>query len=225
MLRLTLIARVSDGLPLSSSVEDDEREIYTYREQAKRVLKSLNASSPRRCTVISDDFLFHFVLLNDVAYLVLCERSYPAALAFHYLDTLAADFDRLNAAEVATASRDYAFVRFEPVIRRTKRLYADSRSARNAEIADSGAAAVGVTRMSLDDAVRGSRRNLTSAYQRGGGGAPAYGSNASDGYDPKAKAKAKVRMSQFNQLMAVGPPAVIVTALIILLICYALFFA
>ena len=40
MVKLTLIARVSDGLPLAASMEDekDHRELDVYKSQAKKIL-------------------------------------------------------------------------------------------------------------------------------------------------------------------------------------------
>ena len=47
---------------------------------------------------------------------------------------------------MATAARDYAFVKFETSIRKAKRLYADPRSQRNQQIVSSMVHDVDVTR-------------------------------------------------------------------------------
>jgi vesicle transport protein SEC22 len=89
MIRLTLVGRVSDGMPLSSSVEPDEAELKVYRDVAKRLLKTLRAP-PNRVTVESarDPFFFHCLLAGPVAFVAVCERNYPVKLAFHYLSQL-----------------------------------------------------------------------------------------------------------------------------------------
>eukprot|EP00962_Isochrysis_galbana_P019122 scaffold5569_cov116-Isochrysis_galbana.AAC.2 len=53
MPKLTLIARVVDGLPLAASMEEekDHRELDAYKSQAKRIVKQLNAASPQRMTI------------------------------------------------------------------------------------------------------------------------------------------------------------------------------
>jgi vesicle transport protein SEC22 len=86
MVRLTLVSRVSDGMPLSSSLENDEREISVYRDAAKKILRNLNAP-PNRVTVMSntDPFFFHYLVAGNVAYLVLADRSFPPRIAFAYL--------------------------------------------------------------------------------------------------------------------------------------------
>ena len=60
-----------------------------------------------------------------------CCRAYPKKLAFQYLAELQQHFDAEYRNQVDTASRPYAFVRFDTTIQRTKKLYIDSRTQRN----------------------------------------------------------------------------------------------
>jgi vesicle transport protein SEC22 len=63
MAFMTMIARLSDGLPLSASVQDDVhtnsgRSIVEYQNQAKQLFKRMNTNSPARGTVETGPYLF-----------------------------------------------------------------------------------------------------------------------------------------------------------------------
>jgi len=69
----------------------------------------------------------------SVVYLTITDRSYPRKLAFSYLDELAREFGLSYGRQVAQPTlRPYAFVAFDTFMQRTKRLYADSRTAETA---------------------------------------------------------------------------------------------
>lgn len=42
----------------------------------------------------------------------MCDRSYPKKLAFQYLEDLKNEFERVNGAQIETAARPYAFIKF-----------------------------------------------------------------------------------------------------------------
>jgi len=58
MVKSTLIARVSDGLPLAASVDEEaaETELNEYKQQAKLIFRRLNANSESRCTIESGNY-------------------------------------------------------------------------------------------------------------------------------------------------------------------------
>ena len=60
MAKMTLLSRVSDGLPLAASMEDekDHRELDAYKTQAKKLVKTLTAASPGRMTIESSGSFF-----------------------------------------------------------------------------------------------------------------------------------------------------------------------
>ena len=80
MALLTLIARASDGLPLSASILNDEvrekcpnsrenfdidfvllqsgRNVGEYQTRAKQIFRKLSDQSPKRCTIESDPLVF-----------------------------------------------------------------------------------------------------------------------------------------------------------------------
>jgi hypothetical protein len=72
MPKLTIIARVVDGLPLAASMEDDKyhRDLDVYKNQAKRIFKQLTNSSPGRLSIETGSEIFQ------------CARQHPPAAPF-----------------------------------------------------------------------------------------------------------------------------------------------
>ncbi|KDN38042.1 putative SEC22-synaptobrevin [Tilletiaria anomala UBC 951] len=141
MVRSTQIARVSDGLPLAQSVDDDqtEKDLSEYKQQAKLIFRRLGPSAEQRCSIESGNYTLHYLMHPppsdpaSVVYLTVAERSYPRKLAFSYLDELSKEFERSYGSQVAARNlRPYAFVAFDTFMQRTKRLYADTRTAQTA---------------------------------------------------------------------------------------------
>ncbi|KAL0704028.1 hypothetical protein Bca4012_070453 [Brassica carinata] len=103
MVKMTLIARVTDGLPLAEGLDDgrDLPDSDMYKQQKTLV--------------------------------TMCDRSYPKKLAFQYLEDLKNEFERVNGPNIETAARPYAFIKFGiyTFIQKTKKLYQDTRTQRN----------------------------------------------------------------------------------------------
>lgn len=144
MPKVTLIARLSDGLPLAASMADENdayaKELETYERQAKKLLRSLASSRgsepPSRddeCVTVESGphFCFHYVISSGVCILTLTERAYPKRLAFDYLDELRKEFLQIYGAQVMAATRPYEFIRFDTFIQKTKKVYNDSKTQRN----------------------------------------------------------------------------------------------
>ena len=136
MVKLTLLARVTDGLPLAEGLDNDSsgQTLDRYKSQAKALFKKLGAGAPppSRMTIETDSaFLMHYVIDNGVCYLTLCDRTYPKKLAYQYLEELQREFDARHGTSVDAAARPYAFIKFDTFIQRTKKLYSDARTQRN----------------------------------------------------------------------------------------------
>jgi vesicle transport protein SEC22 len=99
MVKLTMIARVLDGLPLAEGLDTDASlDLEYYKQQAKTLFKKLgqNSSSshasgaggapPSRMSYESGEYFMHYVIESGVCYLTLCERNYPKKLAYSYLE-------------------------------------------------------------------------------------------------------------------------------------------
>lgn len=53
-----------------------------------------------------------YIIEGRVCYLTMCDRAYPKKLAFQYLEDLKNEFERVNGAQIETAARPYAFIKF-----------------------------------------------------------------------------------------------------------------
>mmetsp|Transcript_22031 Transcript_22031/g.61143 ORF Transcript_22031/g.61143 Transcript_22031/m.61143 type:complete len:218 (+) Transcript_22031:471-1124(+) len=134
MVRLTLIARVTDGLPLAEGLESDKSsDVEQYKQQAKILFKKLSQAGapPSRCSYESGPHFFHYIIEGGVCYLTLCERGYPKKLAYQYLEELQQEFSTLYGPQVETVARPYAFIKFDTFIQKTRKLYLDTRTQRN----------------------------------------------------------------------------------------------
>mmetsp|Transcript_10130 Transcript_10130/g.25936 ORF Transcript_10130/g.25936 Transcript_10130/m.25936 type:complete len:218 (-) Transcript_10130:65-718(-) len=134
MVRLTLIARVTDGLPLAEGLESDKSsDLETYKQQAKTLFKKLSQAGapPSRCSYESGNCYFHYIIEGGVCYLTLAERGYPKKLAYQYLEELQNEFSRLYGTQIETVARPYAFIKFDTFIQKTRKLYLDTRTQRN----------------------------------------------------------------------------------------------
>lgn len=133
-----MIARVSDGLPLAEGLEhfrelNNGSDFEFYKQKAKLLFNklSLGEPGPSRMSLRIEPYCFHYILEDGVCYITLCDQSYPRKLAFHYLEDLQREFGKLDRSKIETASKPYAFIKFDVVIQRIRKLYLDTRTQRN----------------------------------------------------------------------------------------------
>ncbi|XP_062157505.1 25.3 kDa vesicle transport protein SEC22-1-like [Alnus glutinosa] len=135
MVKLTMIARVTDGLPLAEGLDDgrDLNDAEFYKQQVKALFKNLSRgqNEASRMSIETGPYIFHYIIEERVCYLTMCDRAYPKKLAFQYLEDLKNEFERVNGPQIETAARPYAFIKFDTFIHKTKKLYQDTRTQRN----------------------------------------------------------------------------------------------
>jgi len=134
MVHMTMIARVTDGLPLAASMQEDQhmgKSLVEYQQQAKRLFKTLTSTSPIKCSIESGAFLFHYIIEQDVCFLTLCDRGFNKKLAYSFLEDLSQEFYNQYGHKIATASRPYSFIEFDTYIQKAKKTYTDTRGRRN----------------------------------------------------------------------------------------------
>ncbi|GAX83571.1 hypothetical protein CEUSTIGMA_g10996.t1 [Chlamydomonas eustigma] len=134
MVKLTLIVRVHDGLPLAEGIDTDkDMEVDSYKSQAKNMLKRISTDTQQspRLSVESGKYTFHYLIQSGVYFLTLTDKGYPKKLAYQYLEELCGEFGRLYGPQVETVTRPYAFIKFDTFIQKTKKLYLDTRTQRN----------------------------------------------------------------------------------------------
>ncbi|KAG6801928.1 vesicle-trafficking protein SEC22b-B isoform X1 [Apis laboriosa] len=160
MVLLTMIARIIDGLPLAATMQEDEqtgRSILEYQNQAKMLFRRLGPQSPTRCTIETGPYLFHYLIENDVCYLVLCEKNYSKRIAYSYLEDIAQEFHSLYGRRVNSVTRPYSFIEFNTYIQKAKKVFLDGRSRRNMNALNS----------QLQDVQRIMVQNIDDVLQRG----------------------------------------------------------
>merc|ERR1712004_572875 len=158
--KMILIARVADGLPLAASIQEDEqlgKNIVDYQNQAKRLFKTLTATSPIKCSIESNDYLFHYIIEQDACFLTLCDRNFNKKLAYSFLEDLSQEFYSQYGHKINTATRPYSFIEFDTYIQKAKKTYQDSRSRRN----------LNTLNTELHDVQRIMVQNIDDVLQRG----------------------------------------------------------
>ena len=89
------IARVTDGLVLVASMEHSSSssgDMDSYKNQAKQLLKKLNARSASKMSIESSPYIFHYMIENGICYLMLSDKGYPKRLAFMFLEEINREF-------------------------------------------------------------------------------------------------------------------------------------
>ncbi len=180
------IARVNDGMILVASMDrSSEPKMELYKNQSKQILKKLNSgASASRMSVDSNPFVFHYIIENNICYLVLTDKAYPKRLAFLFLEEIHGSFVEELKEEhgeewqstVETIGRQYAFIKFDRTIQKKKRDYQDPSSSANVrKLTDDLSAIQNVMRKTIDDVLdRGNKlddvsemsKNLASESKR-----------------------------------------------------------
>lgn len=138
MIHLTFVARLSDGMPLvatfSHSVQDE------HKRQAKEIMRGLNTRSVAKLSIeTSNRKCFHYLIRDNICFLVLTDSSYPKRLSYLYLDEVSSSFVEQLYQEngdqwqqlIANTARPYAFIKFDPFLQRKQREYADPTTKKN----------------------------------------------------------------------------------------------
>ncbi|KAJ0772215.1 putative vesicle-trafficking protein Sec22 [Helianthus annuus] len=132
MVKLTILGRVHDGLPLSQGPVYDEDDIV-YKKHAEFLLHeiSMDALPPSTTTIFLHNHCFNYMVRNGVCFITLCDVSYPRKLAFHYLQDLQKEFDKVDPQLVNQITKPYGFVKFDNIICNIRRQYIDTRTQAN----------------------------------------------------------------------------------------------
>ena len=176
---LTFVARSSDGLLLTASMEvagAPGQNFDSYKQQAKMILGKLNARSPKKCSFESGNYTFHYIIDDGVCYMTLCERGYDKRLSFGFLEDIKRAFvEELRAdhgpdyrSTVDTVSHPYAFIKFDKIIQRKRRDYQNPNSSKNMQRLNSELADItNIMRMNIEEVLsRGERLEQVGAGSR-----------------------------------------------------------
>jgi vesicle transport protein SEC22 len=108
-------------------------------QQAKAIVKRLDASSPARLHVLSKSFSISYVIENGLVVLVISDARYPQRLAFSFVKAVHDEFEAWLRGErgdnwraaVAAEGKPYASMAFGKVLSRLCREYSDLDSKAN----------------------------------------------------------------------------------------------
>lgn len=137
MVKMTIVGRVSDGLPLAQGPRylNQEHDSFSfYKQQAEFILKEISrgALAPSKMTIRVDHHSFHYLMENGIGcFITLCDSSYPRKLAFHYLQDLQKEFQKFDISLIDKITRPYSFVKFESIIGNIRKQYVDTRTQAN----------------------------------------------------------------------------------------------
>ena len=134
MVRLTLVSRLSDGLPLAEGLDGGkDAQLESCKAQAKALFKHMTQSrdQPQRLSIESGAYMLYYIISGGACFLTVAEKGYPKKLAFQYLEELVGEFGRLYGSQIDTVTRPFAFIKFDTFIQKTKKLYVDTRTQRN----------------------------------------------------------------------------------------------
>ncbi|KAI9224401.1 protein transporter SEC22 [Blastocladiella britannica] len=209
MVRSALIHRLRDNLPLASSLDDaqTEAELREAKSNAKQVLTKLSLQSEPRCSIENGPFTFHYMIENEITYLAICDRAYQRAMAFEFLSELAREFYAQHGADVPTAPRAYAFVKFDTFIQKLKRQFADTRNASHLQRLNDD----------LQDVTRIMTKNMEDLLYRGDT-LDRMGSMSEALRDSSLKYRKDARRLRLEAMYrAYGPPAVVLFVVLFVL--------
>ncbi|KAH7839601.1 hypothetical protein Vadar_006142 [Vaccinium darrowii] len=137
MVKLTIVGRVSDGLPVAQGpryVNEGDDDISSYMRQAEFILEEISRSgslAPSKMIIPVDHHCFHYMVENGVCVITLCDSSYPRKLAFCYLQDLVREFEKFDESFIKKITKPYSFVRFDGIIGNIRRQYTDTRTQSN----------------------------------------------------------------------------------------------
>ncbi|XP_057424185.1 25.3 kDa vesicle transport protein SEC22-1 [Lotus japonicus] len=137
MVKLTVVGRASDGLPLAQGLrytnEENGSYLSCYKQQAEFILKEISkgALMASKMTIRIDHYCFNYLVEKGIVFIVLCESTYPRKLAFHYLQDIQKEFEKFDKTLIGKITKPYSFVKFDGIIANFSRQYIDTRTQAN----------------------------------------------------------------------------------------------
>ncbi|XP_065193778.1 vesicle-trafficking protein SEC22a-like [Sycon ciliatum] len=129
MVVFAMIARLSDGLPLSASTDLDEHERAASSKRNGKLLARKVRSLPSNLSMESGEFVWHVVQSMGVCFMALADYDYPQVLVFCFLDELQHEFGMSYDTEsVQRARRPYCFIDFDGFLQKCKQRYLNPQS-------------------------------------------------------------------------------------------------
>ncbi|XP_058035968.1 vesicle-trafficking protein SEC22c isoform X2 [Ahaetulla prasina] len=130
MILFTCVVRIKDGLHLSASSDFHLDPGFLQCRKKLNILSSVLTQYPERGTAKERDLSIYFHTSGGVSCLCIAVSSYPAVMAFCFLEEIRSKFAMsYNATCVSLASRPYTFLEFDRVIQKTQNQFNDTNCA------------------------------------------------------------------------------------------------
>lgn len=137
----TLIYRLSDGLPLAGSSDDNSTpQLLAMKKKVKLLITKLsqqytaaaNQGVATNETIASTSEesggCIHYLIKEGAAYVCITPTKFPKKLAYSYLSEIANEFGHIYGAELSRPDlKPYQFMQFDSFLSKTKKVYSDSR--------------------------------------------------------------------------------------------------
>lgn len=73
---------------------DVETQLTDVKRNVKVILNKLTPTSEPLCSIDGGKYNIHYLVAQDIVYLVIAEKNFPRKFAFSYLDELHKEFER-----------------------------------------------------------------------------------------------------------------------------------
>jgi vesicle transport protein SEC22 len=137
MIKGIIISRKSDGLIFCEVMEDEDNDknFWSVRNKAQEFLKNIKSQeSPCTVNIDSQSYIYHYKINENVVYLAITHKKYPAKLAFCFLNEIDEGFTEELKNQFGTQSVSYYskletidranyFIKFEKYIKKKRNAY------------------------------------------------------------------------------------------------------
>lgn len=102
------------------------------KKKCKIIISRITPNSEPQATIESGSYNIHYLILNSIIYLTICDKSYPRKLAFSYLLEVSNEFEHSHGREaLSSTARPFGFSSFDSFLGKTKKIYQDQRAQSN----------------------------------------------------------------------------------------------
>lgn len=102
------------------------------KKKCKIIISRITPNSEPQATIESGSYNIHYLILNSIIYLTICDKSYPRKLAFSYLLEVSNEFEHSHGREaLSSTARPFGFSSFDSFLSKTKKIYQDQRAQSN----------------------------------------------------------------------------------------------
>lgn len=124
---------LTPALPLCGSVDDSaDQQLNEQKKKCKIIISRVTPNSEPQATIESGGYNIHYLILNSIIYLTICEKSYPRKLAFLYLAEVSHEFEHSHGQDaLSSTTRPFGFSSFDNFLSKTKKIYQDQRAQSN----------------------------------------------------------------------------------------------